>query len=42
MSGLTNSGGDVEIPAAWQSRILQLGFVPAQDKFDAYGAATAA
>jgi glycosyltransferase involved in cell wall biosynthesis len=34
-------GGDVEIPTAWQSRILQLGFVPAQDKFDAYGAATA-
>ena len=33
--------GDLEIPAAYQSRIIRLGFVPEQDKYDAYGAAIA-
>jgi glycosyltransferase involved in cell wall biosynthesis len=34
-------GGDLEIPIAYRSRILKLGFVPAQDKYNAYGAAIA-
>lgn len=34
-------GGDLEIPSAYQSRIFRLGFVPEQDKYDAYGAALA-
>jgi len=34
-------GGDLEVPEAYRSRIIQLGFVPAQDKYDAYAAAIA-
>jgi glycosyltransferase involved in cell wall biosynthesis len=34
-------GGDVSIPPGSASRIVQLGFVPAQDKYDAYAAAIA-
>ncbi len=34
-------GGELEIPQRYQSRILKLGFLPAQDKYDAYGAAIA-
>jgi glycosyltransferase involved in cell wall biosynthesis len=34
-------GGELEIPQRYQSRILKLGFLPVQDKYDAYGAAIA-
>jgi len=34
-------GGELEIPPGRASRIVQLGFLPAQDKFDAYAAAIA-
>ena len=34
-------GGHLEIPQRYQSRILELGFLPVQDKYDAYGAAIA-
>jgi len=34
-------GGDLQIPAGYTSRIVQLGFLPAQDKYDAYAAAIA-
>lgn len=34
-------GGELKIPPAYASRIIQLGFVPAQDKYDAYAAAIA-
>jgi glycosyltransferase involved in cell wall biosynthesis len=34
-------GGELEIPQRYQSRILELGFLPVQDKYDAYGAAIA-
>jgi len=34
-------GGELEIPQRYQSRILKLGFLPEQDKYDAYGAAIA-
>ena len=34
-------GGDLEVPQAYRSRIIKLGFLPAQDKYDAYAAATA-
>jgi glycosyltransferase involved in cell wall biosynthesis len=33
--------GEIEIPRRYQSRIVKLGFVPIQDKYDAYGAAIA-
>lgn len=33
-------GGSVEIPAGMDKEILDLGFVPVQDKYDAYGAAS--
>lgn len=33
-------GGSVEIPAGMQKEILDLGFVPVQDKYDAYAAAS--
>lgn len=32
-------GGEVEIPHGCENEILDLGFVPIQDKYDAYGAA---
>ncbi len=32
-------GGQVEIPEAFSSEILDIGFVPVQDKYDAYAAA---
>jgi glycosyltransferase involved in cell wall biosynthesis len=34
-------GGDLEIPQDYRSRIVKLGFLPAQDKYDAYSAALA-
>jgi glycosyltransferase involved in cell wall biosynthesis len=34
-------GGDLDIPKHQQSRILKLGFLPTQDKYDAYAAAIA-
>jgi glycosyltransferase involved in cell wall biosynthesis len=34
-------GGEIEIPTRHQLQILRLGFVPAQDKYDAYAAAIA-
>jgi glycosyltransferase involved in cell wall biosynthesis len=34
-------GGDLEIPSRYAARIVQLGFLPAQDKYDAYAAAIA-
>ena len=34
-------GGDLDIPHHYRSRIQKLGFVPAEDKHDAYGAAIA-
>lgn len=34
-------GGELQIPPAYASRIVQLGFLPAQDKYDAYAAAIA-
>jgi len=34
-------GGELDIPQRYQSRILKLGFLPVQDKYDAYAAATA-
>jgi glycosyltransferase involved in cell wall biosynthesis len=34
-------GRGLEIPQRYQSRILKLGFLPVQDKYDAYGAAIA-
>jgi glycosyltransferase involved in cell wall biosynthesis len=34
-------GGELEIPLGYASRIIQLGFLPAQDKYDAYAAAIA-
>jgi len=34
-------GGELQIPPAHASRIVQLGFVPAQDKYDAFAAAIA-
>lgn len=33
-------GGEVEIPHDMRNEILDLGFVPVQDKYDAYGAAS--
>jgi len=32
-------GGDLEIPQAFRSQIIKLGFLPVQDKYDAYAAA---
>ena len=34
-------GGELRIPEQYQSRIVNLGFLPEQDKYDAYGAAIA-
>jgi glycosyltransferase involved in cell wall biosynthesis len=34
-------GGELEVPQRYQSRIVKLGFLPVQDKYDAYGAAIA-
>lgn len=34
-------GGDLEVPQAYRSWIIKLGFVPVQDKYDAYSAAIA-
>jgi glycosyltransferase involved in cell wall biosynthesis len=34
-------GGDLDIPHRYGSRIRKLGFVPTEDKYDAYGAAVA-
>ncbi len=34
-------GGELEIPSKYRSRIVKLGFVPAQDKYDAYAASIA-
>jgi glycosyltransferase involved in cell wall biosynthesis len=34
-------GGELEIPSNYTSRIIRLGFVPEQDKYDAYAAAIA-
>jgi glycosyltransferase involved in cell wall biosynthesis len=34
-------GGELEIPEGYGSRIVQLGFLPVQDKYDAYAAAIA-
>lgn len=34
-------GGELEIPQRYQSRIFRLGFLPVEDKNDAYGAALA-
>jgi glycosyltransferase involved in cell wall biosynthesis len=34
-------GGELEIPPGYSSRIIRLGFVPEQDKYDAYAAAIA-
>jgi glycosyltransferase involved in cell wall biosynthesis len=34
-------GGDLAVPYAYRSRIVKLGFIPVQDKYDAYAAATA-
>ena len=34
-------GGEMEIPQHYQSRILKLGFLPVQDKYDAFGGAIA-
>ncbi len=34
-------GGDLEIPEGYGSRIIKLGFLPLQDKYDAYAAAIA-
>jgi len=34
-------GGELEIPPAYRSRIIELGFLPVQDKYDACAAALA-
>jgi hypothetical protein len=34
-------GGNIEVPAKYSKSILKLGFVPSQDKYDAYAAASA-
>jgi glycosyltransferase involved in cell wall biosynthesis len=34
-------GGEVGIPESYRSRIIKLGFVPVQDKYDAYAASVA-
>lgn len=34
-------GGELEIPVKYRSRIVKLGFVPTQDKYDAYAASIA-